>query len=42
MQTRFAWVLVMEVFDKLRHMVELSGKEPRRFFICTGIASPAD
>ena len=42
MQTRLAWVLVMEIFNELRCVVELSGKEPQRFFICTGIASPAD
>ena len=42
MRTRLAWVLVMEIFDELRRMVELSGEEPRCFFICTGVASPAD
>jgi len=41
-RTRFAWVLAMEIFDELRRVVELSGKEPQCFFISTGIASPAD
>jgi len=41
-RTRFAWVLAMEIFDELRRMVELSGEEPRCFFISTGVASPVD
>jgi len=27
-RTRFAWVLVMEIFDELRRVVELSGEKP--------------
>jgi len=41
-QTRLAWVLMMEIFDELQHVVELSGKEPQCFFISTGVASPVD
>ena len=42
MRTRLAWVLVMEVFDELRRVVELSGEEPQCLFISTGVTSPAD